>query len=188
MNTSSSPSLTVAWYFKMTFRKFIKGLVGVLLVAVAVVVLIYKTHPIILKWLDGTARIIGKPIQATVCTNGQVNNDIKVFHVDKYWDTNEKADNYILSLKEFDSLGMLKFFNSNLKEKWIGRPVETSINDYDFVFGCLFQSERGGHYTPFQDDMKGFDFDPQLSFTDRQIKFNVPPNTLQFDSVRIELK
>jgi len=35
--------------------------------------------------------------------------------------------------------------------------------------------------------MKGFNFDPQLLFIDRQIKFNMPPNELKFDSVRIKL-
>ena len=170
----------------MTFRKLFKILVGLFLFFAVVVGLIYKSHPIILKWLDGSARLIGKPIQATVYTNGEVNIDIKVFLVVKYWDSNEKTDNYILSLREFDSLGMLKFFSIDLKEKWIGRPVGTSNYDYDFVFGCLFQSETGGHFIPFQEDVKGFNFDPQLSFTDRQIKFNVPPKLLKFDSVRIE--
>ena len=168
--------------------KLFKITVGLLLVLIAVVGLLYKTHPIILKWLYGSARSIGKPFQATVYTNGHVNYGIKVFHVDKYWDSNEKADGYILSLAEFDSLGTLKFFNIDLKEKWIGRPVGTSNKNYDFIAGHLFQSETGGHFSPFQDDMKGFNFDPQLSFTDRQIKFYVPPNKLKFDSVRIELQ
>jgi len=36
-------------------------------------------HPIILKWVTGSARYNGKPIQAKVYTNGQVNCHIKVF-------------------------------------------------------------------------------------------------------------
>ncbi|HMU47929.1 MAG TPA: hypothetical protein PKC72_16270 [Chitinophagaceae bacterium] len=159
----------------------------VLLFAVAVG-LTSINHPIILKWLSGSARHIGKPIQATVYTDGQINKGIKVFHVDKYWGSNKKANNYLLGLTDYDSLGMLKYFNINLNEKWIGRPVGTSDKDYDFIAGHLFQSETGGHFTPFQDDMKGFNFDPQLSFTDSQIKFYVPPNKLKFDSVRIELQ
>ena len=83
---------------------------------------------------------------------------------------------------------MLKFFTINLNEKWIGRPVGTSKRDYDFIAGHLFQSETGGHFSPFQDDMKGFNFDPHLLFTDRQIKFNVPQSMLTFDSVRKELQ
>jgi hypothetical protein len=42
-------------------------------------------HPIILKWLSGTAKQIGRPVSATVFTNGRGNHDIKVFHVNKYW-------------------------------------------------------------------------------------------------------
>lgn len=180
--------LLVGCYFKMTLRKLLKIIVGLLFLLAVAVGLTSINHPIILKWLSGSARHIDKPIQAKVYTDGQINKDIKVFHVDKYWGSSEKANNYLLSLTEYDSLGMLKFFNINLNEKWIGRPVGTSKKDYDFIAGHLFQSETGGHFSPFQDDMKGFNFDPQLSFTDGQIKFNVPPNTLRFDSVRIELR
>jgi hypothetical protein len=172
----------------MTLRKLLKTLVGLLLIFAIAIGLTSINHPIILKFLSGAARNIGKPINATVYTNGQVNRGIKVFHVDEYWDNNEKANDYLLSLSEFDSLGKLRFISVNLNQKWIGRPGGTSIKDYDFIAGRLFQSETGGHFVRFQDDMKGYDFDPQLSFTDKQIKFNVPPKTLKFDSVRIELE
>lgn len=172
----------------MTFRKFLKYFIVLFLLVVIIIGIISINHPIILKWLTGDARIIGKPINATVYANGQINDGIKVYHTEKYWESNKKANNYLLSLKEFDNVGKLKFFNVNLIEKWIGRPVGTSKNDYDFVLDYLIQSETGGHFVPFQDDIKGYNFDPQLSFTEKQIKFNVPPNKLKFDSVRIELK
>ena len=181
-------AVAVGCYFKMTLSKSLKLSVGLLLFGAAFYILTYKTCPILLKFVFGSARQIGKPIAAIVYTNGQVNKDIKIYHTNKYWDTTTNADDYIISLKDFDSLGMLKFFNVDLKGKWIGRPVGTSTSDYDIVFGRLFQSESGGHFTPFQDDMKGFNFDPHLSITDKEIKFNVPPNLLKFDSVRIEFQ
>jgi len=129
--------------------------------------------------VTGSARHFGKPIPATVYTNGQVNGHIKVFYTDE-------PNNYLLSLTEYDSLGTLKFININLNEKWIGRPDGMSQNDYDFIAGHLFLSGTGEHFSPIQ-DMKGFNYDTQLSFADRQIKFNMPPNELNFDSVRIKL-
>jgi hypothetical protein len=164
----------------MTLRKVLKIVLGLLILFAVAVGLTSINHPIILKWVTGTARHHGKPMQATVYTNGQVNDHIKVFYTDE-------ANNYLLSLAEYDSLGMLKFLNINLNEKWIGRPAATSKNDYDVIAGHLFQSETGGHFSPFYDDIKGFNFAPQLTFSDRQIKFNMPPNKLKFDSVRIEL-
>jgi hypothetical protein len=164
----------------MTLRKGLKIVLGLLILFAVAVGLTSINHPIILKWVTGSARHHGKPMQATVYTNGQVNDRIKVFYTDE-------ANNYLLSLAEYDSLGMLKFLNINLNEKWIGRPAATSKNDYDVIAGHLFQSETGGHFSPFQDDIKGFNFAPQLTFSDRQIKFNMPPNKLKFDSVRIEL-
>jgi hypothetical protein len=172
----------------MTFRKFLVTGTGLLILFAVLVGLLSRNHPIILKWVTGSARQIGRPIHCIVYTNGHANGEIKVFHYDKYWSSNKKANNYLVSLTEYDSLENLKFFNVNLDERWLGTPVGTSKDAYDFIMGHLFQSETGGHFVPFQDDIKGFGFDPQLSFTDRQIRFKVPPNLVKFDSVRIELR
>ena len=164
----------------MTLRKLIKIIFGLLILFAVAIGLTSISHPIILKWVTGSAKHHGKPMSATVFINGEVTNDIKVFYTDE-------ANNYLLSLTEYDSLGTLKFIHINLNEKWIGRSVETSKNVNDIIAGHLFQSETEAHFSPFQDNVKGINFDPQLSFTERQIKFNIPPNKLKFDSVRIEL-
>jgi hypothetical protein len=172
----------------MTLRKYLKILAGLLLFFVITIGMISIDNPIVLKLLAGSARHIGKPIEVIVYTDGKINDEIKVFYVDKYWHGREKANCYLVSLKEYDTSGMLAYFNINLDERWIGSPVGTSKKHYDFIGGHLFQSETGGYFTPFQNEIKGFNFDPQLSFTETQIKFKVPPKTLKFDSVRIELK
>ena len=164
----------------MTLRKVLNIILGLLIVFAVVVGLTSINHPIILKWVTGSAKHHGKPMPATIYTNGQVNDHIKVYYTDE-------ANHYLLSLAEYDSSGMLKFINLDLHEKRIGRPVATSKNDYDLIAGHLFQSKTSGHFIPFQDERKGFNFDPQLSFTNRQIRFNLPPNKLKLDSVRIIL-
>ena len=172
----------------MALRKLVKISAGLLLLFAVVVGLTSINHPIILKWVTGSARRIGKPCQARVYTNGQINNGISVFYVDRYWGSSERANNYLISWPGLDSVGIITFFNINLNEKWIGKPAGSPKSDYDFIAGHLFQSETGGHFSPFQDDIKGFSFDPKLSFDGRQIKFNMPPNKLKVDSIRIELK
>ena len=164
----------------MTLRKLLKILLGLLLVLAVAIGLTSIKHPIILKWVTGSAIHFGKPIPAKVYTNGQVNEHIKVFYTDE-------PDNYLLSLVAYDSLGMLKFININLNEKWIGSAVGTTNNDYDLIAGHLFLSKTAAHFSPFQGDMKDFAFDPQLLFTDKQIKFHMPPNKSKFDSIRIQL-
>lgn len=171
----------------LKLRKLLKILAGLFLIFIVAVGLVSKNHPIILKWLSGSARIIGKPISASVYTDGHINNGIKVFHIIQHWGSNNKANNYLLSLTEMDSRGRMTYLNINFDENWIGIPVGSSEKDYDFIAGYLFQSETGGRFALFQDDMKGFDFDPHLTFTEKQIKFNLPPDKFKFDSVRIEL-
>lgn len=164
----------------MTLRKLIKIVLTLFLLSAVVIGLTSINHPIILKWIAGAARHHGRPMQATVYTNGKVNDNIKVCYTDE-------PDNYLVSLEEYDSVGMLQFLNINLNESWIGRPVGTSKKDYDIIAGHLFQSETGNRFSRFQDPEKGFNFDPKLTFTDKQITFNLPPGKLKFDSVRIEL-
>jgi len=81
----------------------------------------------------------------------------------------------------------LNFFSLNKKENYAGSPTSTTIRDYDFIAGHLFQSETGAKFTPFTDDMKGFDFDPRLIFTDKQITVNIPATVkeLKCDSIRV---
>ena len=164
----------------MTLRKFLKIVSGLLLLLAVAVGLTAINHPIILKWVTGSAKHHGKSIPATVYANGQVNNHINIFYTDE-------ANSYLVSLAEYDSSGMLNFIYIDLNKKWIGRPVATSKNDYDLIAGHLFESKTAGQFLPFQDDRKVGNFEPQLSFTDKQIKFNMPPNKSKLDSIRIRL-
>jgi hypothetical protein len=164
----------------MTLRRLLKIVSGLLILLAVAVGLTSIDHPIILKWVSGSARHFGKPMAATVYTNGHVNHHMKVFYSDN-------PNNYILSLRAYDSSGMMNFYSIDLNGKWIGRPVGMTKKDYDFIGGHLFLSETGERFLPFQDEVKGFNFDPEFSIDDRQIKFNMPPNKFKFDSVRIKL-
>lgn len=177
--------LLFTFYFKM-IRKFLKILIGLAVIFAVVVGLTSINHPIILKWLIGSARIIGKPVKALIYTNGKLNSKVKIYKTDNYW-SRENNNKFLLYFPDYDRQGKLKFINIDLKDKWVGRPVGTGKDDYDFINRVLFQSEVGGHFIDFRNDIKGYGFDPQITFNDSQIKFNVPPNQLNFDSLRIEL-
>lgn len=159
----------------MKLRKLLV-IVSALIILLAVAVgLISINHPIILKWVTGSARHFGKPIPATVFINGQVNEHVKIFYTDD-------PDNYLISLAGYDS-SEIKFLNIDLNQNRIGISATTSLNDYDFIAGHLFQSKASEHFSPFPDDA----FDPHLSFTDDEIKFNISSNKLKIDSIRVRL-
>jgi len=171
----------------MTHRKLLKALIGLLLIFAVALGLTSISHPIILKWLSGSARLVGKPTDATVYTDGQVNNHVKVFYVNKYWN-GEPADYYILYFPYADN-SRLQILSLNRKDNYAGGPSSTNIQDYDIVAGHLFQSEVGAKFTPMQDGMKGYNFNPQLVFSQRQITLTIPPaaKELKCDSVRVVL-
>jgi len=155
---------------------------GVIIVITAIYIgVVGHKHPVFLKYLIGSATNLGRPIDAKVYTDGHINSDIKV-----YKDPADKND-YLLNLKEFDATGMLHYINIDLDNQWVGRPIGSSHDDYDTINGRLYQSELGSHFANFRDDMKGMDFDPKLTFSDNEIRFNIPQHVLKFDSIRIEL-
>ena len=138
--------------------------------------------------MAGSARFIGRPVKTTVYKDGQINQDIKVFHVDKYWN-GIKADYYLIHFSYADTKETREIISVNKIDNYVGRASSTNKKDYDYILGFLFQGEVGSKFTPFTDDMKGYNFDPKLSFTDKTIKLNVPPTAKKFkcDSIRIEL-
>jgi len=169
-------------------RSFFKIFSGLLLISLAIVGLTAINHPIILKWATGSARIIGKPITVAIYTNGQITNDVKAYKVRTYWG-GKKANYYLLHFLYADTKKTKEIISINLQDNYIGRPTGANKEDYDIVFGQMFQSEVGAHFSTFQNDMKGYNFDPKLSSITSQIKFNIPPTAGQFkcDSIRVEL-
>jgi len=161
-------------------QKISKYVLGLFIFVVAAIGLTSINHPILLKWISGSARHHGWPIAATIYSNGKENKNIKLFYLDE-------VHCYLLSLPENESSAMLRFVYINGQEKWLGRPAAASKKDYDFILGHLFQSETGARFVPFEDDIKGFNFNPQLSISGGQIRFMMPPHQTSFDSIRIEL-
>jgi len=169
-------------------RSSIKIFSGLFLVCTILVGLVAITHPIILKWATGSAKIVGSPIEAIIYTNGQQNNNVKIYKVHSHL-RDKETSYYLLHFPYADSKETKEVISLNSSDNYVGRPAGTNKRDYDILFGQMFQSEVGAHFSKFQDDIKGYNFDPQLSFSGNQIKFSIPPTAKQFrcDSIRIEL-
>lgn len=173
----------------MTFiKRNWKTLFMTLLLSVIGLIIISNRHPIFLKWITGSARIIGKPINAKVFTNGLLNNQIKVFHIDTYWDGQE-ADYYILNFQYIDTKNYKVIIGLNIKDSSATTPQASNIMDYDIIAGHLFQSETGSRFIDFKNSLKGYGFDPKFELKENQIKINLPPQEKQFkyDSLRVIL-
>ncbi|MEO7213757.1 hypothetical protein [Mucilaginibacter sp.] len=143
------------------------------------VVVINNTHPILLSLALGTARSLGKPIPASVYTDGRLDKGILVYR--------DKDNGYVLSLKDFDNDGMLHYIQIHTKENWVGRPVGSNIECYDVIGARLIQSEVGQNSVDFKDDMKGFDMDPHLTVAGNTIAFTVPYRYLKYNMIKVAL-
>ena len=146
---------------------------------------LFKHEPILIKWIVGEARDLGAPIHANVYTNGKYDSTITVYRINKYWG-GKKTNAFLLVLSEPDAEDRLKFIKVDLLENWVGSSICSAGDCYSVVLGRLFQSDSGGIFIPFEDDIKGYGFNPQLTFSNRQINFNVPPKQLKFETIRID--
>lgn len=173
----------------MILRRVLKILIVVLFLLGVAIAIISKDHPIILKWITGSARIVGKPIKAKVYTNGRLNEQVNVFHVKKYWDRT-KANYYILNFQYADTKETKEVISLDILHNTAGIPSASNIRDYDMIGGVLFQSEVGSRFTDFTNSLKGYGFNPEFRFSNNQIRLNLPPKEKQFkcDSLRIVLE
>lgn len=143
-------------------------------------------HPILLKWVSGSARQLGRPINSAVYRNGIIDKKLKVFHVNHYWN-GEPADYYLLYSADSKN-SRLKVISLNKKDNYAGLPAATNILDYDLVGGVLFQSEVASKFTTFQHDLKGFGYDPDIRFEQKGILLNVQSEVgSRRDSVRVSI-
>jgi hypothetical protein len=165
---------------KMTSGKPVKLLISVLILFSLILGIMSINHPIILKWVIGSASHHGTAMPALVYADGQAKKDIHVFYTDE-------ENNYLICLAALDTSDHLRFLNINLNDKTISIPVTISSTDYDLIAGHLFQSERGKNFSSIQTTGRDSNFDPQLSFAGEEIIFNMPPNKLKIESIRIVL-
>ncbi len=137
---------------------------------------------ILIRYLKGNARNLGKHTNAKVYANGKLNKDIEIYKVTKYWN-GKNAEYYLVNFTYLKR----KLVSVNYDYNYVGIPSSTNENDYKKIFGNLLQTEVGGKFTPIDNQIKGLGFDPQLKYNKTQIKFLLPKSEYGIDSLRIEL-
>jgi len=157
-----------------------------LLVLVLLMIFVYR-HPIIIKWMTGSARMIGRPVRATVFADEHIDKTIRVFHSDKNWD-DSKADCYILYILSPYAYRTKHIISLEVVDKYAGVPSLTDKNSFDLVFGALFQSETATQFSDFKDEENGYGFDPHLDISGKTIRFTLPSKQAPgLCSIRIDL-
>ena len=151
------------------------------LISFALLIYMYQ-HPILLKLFGGTARFVGKKEKAVIYIDGKVDTNSKLFYTQ-----NDKVKGIILL---FEKNKRREIIYVNLDRKNVGLPVGGSKKDFDVTFGVLIQSEVGRRYVPFDDSMKGYNFNSNLSLSKNKISFNLPSelqNRMKGGKVNVEI-
>ncbi len=146
-----------------------KVLFVIIFIILVISITVLREKPILLKYLSGSARLIGKPVKVKVYINDKLSNKVKIFHTDKYWN-NEKADYYILNCNFCER----NIFIIDRVGKVVACANSTNKSHYDIVLGYLFQSDVGAKFSPIAGNIKGLGFKSNLIIKEDEITFTLP--------------
>jgi hypothetical protein len=163
---------------KIMLKKFLKFFV---ISFIVISVIIMFSIPIIVKYLTGTARIVGKPAQAEIFIDGKEKSDAKLFISNSNFEGTQKRDYLILYLDDVKDYNGIPVLIIDKKHKVLMFP-NSGKEDYDIIFKNLFQSDSGANVMiPVNNKVKGLGFEPDLIFEDKVIKFKISAENKIYD-------
>jgi hypothetical protein len=158
--------------------------IGMLLIGSAFFIYLYH-HPLALKLLNGSARVLSPPLKTTIKVCGQIHTTAKCFTMKTLFD-DQPVDNLVLWLPNASAYYKREILMINRREKLVGMPNASNL-EYDLLLNIyLFQAESGSLFTPFS-SVKWDNQDPMLEITDKTIQFTMPEGVGDFSSQRIEV-
>ena len=145
------------------------------------------TNPIIGKYLSGTARLIGKPIDAKIYISEKKSAEAKVFYSNSDFYNKQKRDYLILYLRSVKTYNGIAVFVIDKKNEIVYFP-NSSDSDYNVYFENLLQSDSGANVmVPINDSLKGLGFDPKLVIQKSKIEFEILDSENRMLKIRIKV-
>lgn len=142
--------------------------------------------PILSRYLVGSARVIGKPIESTIFVNGSECRDAKIFiqHDDFYGSEEEYFILYFPNKEKSEARNVVIVDKKNN----LIRIPNSNRRDYEVIGKYLFQSESGANVMiPVNGPMKGMGFEPDLIIKKGSMEFKLP-NWSEFGIKEIKIK
>ena len=145
------------------------------------------TNPILGKYITGTARLIGKPIDAEIYINEKKDTNAKVFHSNSDFYNKQKRDYLILYLRNVTTYNGIDVYVIDKKNKIAYFP-NSGENNYNVYFGNLLQSDSGANVmVSINDSLKGLGFDPKLVIQKNIIEFEIVDSQKRILKIRIKV-
>lgn len=140
-------------------------------------------HPIVIKMVTGTARLITSQLDTNVFMDGSLSVKSKVFYEATRFD-GTPAERLIIWFH--GNYPHRVIFTLDLDTKLIGLP-NASGDDYDIIFNKLIQSESGDMSVSITDGKCWPEHDPDLKIKPNIIEFILPKSEFYPQKVKIEL-
>lgn len=154
------------------------------LVAFAVCAYLYNEHPLTLKLLNGSSRVLS-PVRTTIKMDGQIQTTAKCFAMTTLFD-GEPTDSLVIWLPNASSHYGREILMINRNEKLVGMPNSSNIQYELLLNRYLLQAESGSLNVPFT-SAKWDNQDPKLEIAENNIKFTLPELDTALSSKRIEV-
>ena len=179
---SDSPALTPC---TMKRRRIIIAGLTVLILGSVLLVYLFESHPIVLKSITGSARILPSALNASIKIDGVTQSAARCFQIKSHFN-GEPADEFVLWLPASSDVYGRDILLIDRANNQVGRP-NTTNEDYDLLWNrFLFQSESGSRYVSFT-SAKSYAQDPELEFTDKSLRFSVPDVSSELQGQRFEI-
>ena len=157
-----------------------------LFIFASIFMFVYLKHPILLKLVYGTGRIIYPPLQRSIYIDGQLSESAKCFKMDKMFNGNP-TDNLILWIPDKTNYLERRIIMVDRQNHTVGIP-NYSNGSYQLIANkFLVQAESADWFIAFSNGVKGWSFDPRLVIENDTIVFNLPKNIIEGKNVIVIL-
>ena len=165
--------------------KILISAVALVLIGASVVAYFYKEHPVVLKVVDGSARVMSPPMNAIVQIEGQVEPRARCFKMSSHFN-GQPTDSLVLWLPDSSSVYGRDILIVDRANHIVGYPNSSNLHYHLLWNRLLFQSESGGLGVPLR-SAKSSSQDPGLVVSDQGVSFRMPDDANFFPGKRVEI-
>jgi hypothetical protein len=155
------------------------------LIGASVFAYLYREHPVMLKVVAGSARVLSPPMNASIQIDGQVEPAARCFLMSSYF-KGKPADSLVFWLPSSSSVDGREILIVDRANHNVGYPNSSNLNYHLLWNRFLFQSESGNLMVPFR-SAKSFGRDPELVVNDHAVSFRMPDDANYFPGKRVEI-
>jgi len=166
-------------------NKFLIIVVALVLMGSPTFIYLYKEHPVMLKVVAGSARVLTSRVEADIRMDNLKQSGAHCLQMSSSFD-GRQVDWLVLWIPDASSPYGREILIVDRANRNVGIPNSSNLQYHLLWNRFLFQSESGSFYVPLY-SAKSYAQDPELVLNDHSISFRMPDQAVFFAGKRIEI-